>query len=329
MDIYRAILEQAGGDARQGGDLHEELWTRLLRRENPRHHNVRVTRGDQGIDGIALTDPVLGEVSIYQAKFFDELCEEHHREPVRKSLAKAVQFPGKVTQWILLLPIDPSAREVAWIVSSLKGEVRNRLGASDQLDDLAIEYRTAEHLKDLCVRHLSNAAALLPNSTLALSQRLNEEATRNERLEREMIDRLRTLNEEAIRARRIESLRAANALRVLHQGWADHIGMLGMHGRDPQTSAAEIAACAEEVETFAHARTREAFDAEPLAPGVGHLVYQVYVRSRQLRSMAVQVQVAQAAGVPGPDAQMRAGVRELLGACREVLAFVYPFLIVR
>lgn len=327
MDIYRAILEQAGGDARQGGDLHEQLWTRLLRRENPRHHNVRVSRGDHGIDGIALTDPVLGEVSIYQAKFFAELSDERHRKSVRESLSTAVQFPGEVTRWTLLLPIDPSAPEVAWIVSSLKHEVARMLGASANLNDLAIEYRTGEQLQDLCLRHLSDAAALLPDSTLALSQRLADASKRNEMLEREMIDRLRTLNEESVRTRRIESLRAGHALKVLHQGWADHIGLLDQYRRDPNASAADVAMCAEQLEAFALARTREAFDAEPLAAGVGDFVYQIYLRSRHVRSIAVQVQVAQAAGVPGPYVPMRNQLQDLLGRCRNLQALVAQFLI--
>lgn len=327
MDIYGAILEQAGGDARQGGDLHEQLWNRLLRREDPRHHNVRMSRGDHGIDGIALTDPVLGEVSIYQAKFFAELSDERRRKSVRESLLTAVQFPGKVSRWTLLLPIDPSAIEVAWIVSSLKHEVASMLGTSASLHDLAIEYRTGEQLQDLCLRHLSDAAALLPDSMLALSQRLADATKRNEMLEREMIDRLRTLNEESVRTRRVESLRAGNALKVLNQGWADHIGLLDLYRRDQNARAADVATCAEQIETFSLARTREAFDAESLAPGVGGFVYQIYLRSRHVRSAAVQVQVAQAAGLPGPYAHMRDQLRDLLDRCRELQAFVAQFLI--
>jgi hypothetical protein len=43
MNIYDAILEEANGSSLQGGHLHEELWNRLLRLEDARHHNVRVT----------------------------------------------------------------------------------------------------------------------------------------------------------------------------------------------------------------------------------------------------------------------------------------------
>jgi hypothetical protein len=56
-------VDQAGDDLRKAGDVHEDLWNRLLSREDPRFHNVRVARGDGGIDGFVLKDPLFGHAS--------------------------------------------------------------------------------------------------------------------------------------------------------------------------------------------------------------------------------------------------------------------------
>ncbi len=320
MNIYGAILEEANGSSLQAGHLHEELWNRLLRLEDARHHNVRVTNGDHGIDGLVLTDPVLGHVSIYQAKFFRDLAEGPHREAVRKSLAKAAQFAATVTRWTLLLPFMPSAAEVAWIVSDLRREVASSWTQSTALANLSIDYRTGEYLNDLCLRHLPDAAAMLPRSVLALSSRLADADERNRLIEREMVDRLRALNDHSIRAHQVQSQRALGALKILNQGWADHTVALGLLRRVPGTTPEEVETFAAQLEAFALARTQHALDADPIAAGAGDLGSRIYILSRHLRASAVQAQVAQ--GDTGAQERMRSQMNELQESCQQLQTLV-------
>jgi hypothetical protein len=76
FDVYRAIQEHAPDNSPvAAGNLHEEIWKDLLRRADPRFRNVKVTRGDGGMDGIQFLDPATGEARIFQAKFFASSAE--------------------------------------------------------------------------------------------------------------------------------------------------------------------------------------------------------------------------------------------------------------
>jgi hypothetical protein len=103
IDVYQAILEHApNGTYTAAGDLHEAIWTDLLRRSDPKVHNVRVTRGDGGIDGVGFQDPVTGEARVYQAKFFQDLSDDKdaHKKAVVEAFVRAHCHPFACTSWV-------------------------------------------------------------------------------------------------------------------------------------------------------------------------------------------------------------------------------------
>ena len=139
-------------------------------------------------------------------------------------------------------------------------------------------------------------------------------------IEREMLDRLRTLSDQSIRAHQVQSRRAMGALKILNQGWGDLTGTLGLLKRVPGTTPEEIEMFAAQLEAFALARTQYGMDADPIAEGTGDLVSHIYVLSRHLRSSAVQVQVGQA-DISAQE-RMRSQMNDLFASCQQLQTLV-------
>lgn len=294
MTIYGEILEQAGGEAVAAGFIHEKLWERLLRREDPRFHNVRITRGDGGIDGVILKDPVLGRVTVFQAKFFTDLSKKDHRDAVVKAFGKAHGHDFLVVEWKLLLPITVSHQDLNWLYGGgLKKKAVELFGASseDRIITCGVECYGETHLEDLCSRHLDIVLEVLPKSGLAFAAKLDEERARASYLQLEIVDRLRIINQEQIRQRQVDRERACNALLVLNQGWANHVGILELEERGGK-DVKQAEKIATDLERFAERRVDHALMAEGLCPGIGKKMAAIYQATRMLRATAVQAQVS-------------------------------------
>jgi len=315
MAIYDDILNQAGGNHKAAGDLHELLWERLLRREDPRFHNVRITRGDGGIDGFVLQDPMLATATVFQAKFFSDISSDEHRAAIQKAFSTAHDHTFRVVDWILLLPIAISHGDLNWLVGeTLKTAAKAVLDSRKHrnIDACIINYRIASHLEDLCRRHLDVVAELLPASTQALLQQIATERNRADALQVEIADRLRLLNDEAIRQRQVEVHRVRSALRLLYQGWGNHIVTLEQ-AKQLNWDAYTIEHKAADLERFAELRTSQALAIEGLYSDINEQIGAVYRSARMLRASAVQAQID-----PQHTLQMKAELNALISAVREL-----------
>ncbi|MFH0728778.1 MAG: hypothetical protein V2B19_20890 [Pseudomonadota bacterium] len=293
MSLYEDILNQTYGNRKAAGDLHELLWEQLLRREEPRFHNVRVTRGDGGIDGFVLRDPVLGSASVFQAKFYSDISSEEHCKNIVEAFARAHSHKFIVVDWCLLLPVTISHKELNWLIGGDLREKAKGLVAKERhqyIDACAISYQLESHLQNLCIRHLDVSAQFLPKSSLALIEKFEKERTRADFLQTEIADRLRIINQGLIRQRQIEFERAYNALRVLNQGWANHTGMLNLLMRD-KIGPDKVEQFAAELEAFAERRIDQALIAEGLCSEIGRIVTNIYQAARRLRADAIHTQL--------------------------------------
>jgi hypothetical protein len=223
IDIYNYILEHADNNPRAAGDLHEKIWGALLHRSDPGFHNVRLTRGDGGIDGIVFTDPVNGEAKVYQAKFYKDLNKPDHKKAIVDSFITAHGHSFPCVEWVLLFPRLLSSEDLGWLMGDMKRELlielKNDPDLKRKIDPCAISFQDAQDLGCLIFQHLDIAAKYLPDSALALAEQLKTEREARTVEQVEMHRLLRSLNEEAIRKHEIDTLRAKAALHVLIQGW--------------------------------------------------------------------------------------------------------------
>ena len=293
MPLYTEILDHVGGNPKAAGDLHETIWEKLLRREDPRFHNVRVTRGDGGIDGFILKDPVLGSASVFQAKFYDSISSDKHKTSIVEAFVRAHSHKFRVVDWFLLLPVAISHKELDWLIAGgLKEEAKKKI-AEDRysfVDNCGISVKVESHLQDLCIRHIDIVSEHLPKSSLALSVSLAEERDRANHLQIEIADRLRIINQGMIRQRQVDLERAYNALLILNQGWGDHYGMLKYAKRN-RMDLAKVEQLAAELESFSERRFDHALIAEGMCEGSLSAVTGIYNSARMLRSLVVQSQI--------------------------------------
>ncbi len=243
FDAYAAIQEHAANDsATAAGDLHEEIWADLLRRVDPRVHNVRVTRGDGGLDGVAFLDPVTGQARVYQAKFFEDLKDATPRPKASKTPKKTSKKTAKkkavapsghrgdvidafvrahghsfiCTSWVLLLPSAVSHADLSWLMGGLKADAiaeagtRNGLPAdiAQRITGCAVEFKDRRDLNDLLGQYLDVAAIHLPRSSLSLAKELKDERAGRKKDRDDVAEILRNLREESIRSHQAETRRA-------------------------------------------------------------------------------------------------------------------------
>ncbi len=287
MSTYDEILDATPGhEPVAAGHLHEEIWVDLLRRETPDLHDVRVTRGDGGIDGIAWLDPLLNHAHIYQAKFFRDL-DEKHRQEVLKSFVSAHSHPYRCARWTLLVPFELSANELSWLRVSLRAEAENALPTkSKEMKTCVIDYKDSRDLSDLLQRHLDVAAQHLPASVGALQAQLDQAEKRTSYLEREVANRMADIQDGLIRDRAVQSRRAIVAVKVLNQGWAnakgDLQGLIGLNRVQPRT----VRDVGGVLEGLAERRLREAYEVEGMIPGIAHDVGAIHMQARRLVGLA-------------------------------------------
>lgn len=303
MSIYEMILANAPKRIhRVAGDLHEAIWEELLRAEDPSFHNVRLTRGDGGIDGIVFCDPKYGGNTIFQAKFFKDINTTSHKKAVIKSFVEAHKHAFECNQWILLIPFDMSHKELSWLMGTMKIEAKKQLPKSIHrhkiVDSCRILYKDESQMLTMLRNNLDIAYRHLPRSALALEKIVEIERERADKLEKEIADRLREIQKEAIRNREVETRRAVAFLKILNQGWANYLGMLE-HGlitvrrsqpNGTEKASFEIEEFAKGLEIFTRQKIDEASATEGLVNGISDLVAGILINSRQLTFVAINYQ---------------------------------------
>lgn len=328
MNVYQEILDAApNGTHVSAGDLHEEIWFELLKLEDPTFHNVRLARGDGGIDGITFIDPTTGEAHIVQAKFFADLTDPARRSAVVSAFLTAHRLAFACSTWELLLPRQVSHHELQWLMVSMKMDALAMLDAEHtaELAKLAdkkggtskkqsaqaqvfadernkveprirlcsVKYRDGDDLERLMARQVSVAAAFLPSSKLTLEHDLARERKARVDDQRGYGEVLEVLRQDAIRQRQLDSRTALAALKMLNQGWTNHLGsaqrLIAMKSPPEQV---ELQAA--DTEEFTERKAQQAFEAEALVPGVSDLVHRAHYEARLLRQVAVVAGVGMA-----------------------------------
>lgn len=332
MGIYDDILRNAPGqDHVAAGHLHEQLWETLLRRESPDLHNVRLGRGDGGIDGVEFMDPVLNTAHIYQAKFFSKL-DEDHRPAVLNSFVTAHKHTFPCTRWTLLVPFEPSAPELNWLTVGMRTEALTQLTDATHNARAAaceIRYKDSTDLEDLLKRNLPIAAQLLPDSVLALQDAIRAEREKSSNIDREVAARVRELHDSLIREREAQRRRALSAAAMLNQGWANHLftfQRLLVPADDAETHTAAIEAAAEQLVTFAETRMRDAYHADGLGVGLAELVSRIHNIGRKLHAVA-RPGLFQAATTPASYTNMMRAIVDDIKTLQQQLATIlqhYP-----
>lgn len=85
----------------------------MLGRELPRSVHLRPSRGDGGIDVLDPVDDTTADV--YQIKYFATSLTDDRKEQIRRSVRRIVANPNvRVRNWYLVVPLRPSAEELAW-----------------------------------------------------------------------------------------------------------------------------------------------------------------------------------------------------------------------
>lgn len=299
FDVYEAILAQApNGAYTAAGDLHEAIWIDLLRRSDPKVHNVRVTRGDGGLDGVGFQDPVSGEARVYQAKFFKDVSDDGHKKAVVEAFVRAQSHPFTCTSWVLLYPRLFSHTELGWVMGELKKEAFNfvptvnwaHANAIPRIKACAVEYRDATDLVDLLTSYLDIAATHLPQSHLALSAELKKEREGRDHERAQFARNLQVLTDEAIRAHQADTRRAKAALSILNQGWTDLTTTLKLALVDRRLGP-QIQKIASLIEEHATSRSVHAYSCEGLVPGISVRVAEINYQARVLKQVAVVSEV--------------------------------------
>jgi hypothetical protein len=324
-DIYEAIqAHAAAGSPAVAGNLHEEIWVELLRRSDPTVHNVRVTAGDGGIDGVGFQDPVTGLATVYQCKFFKDMAAKGHREDIVEAFVRACSHSFVCTTWVLLLPRQLSAKDLGWLMTDMR---KDALALASRIDKAAkakaaakkapqkkarkpikaaklprvslpvdvdarlsgcgIHYKEGQDLEDLLRRNLDVAGRFLPESAMALMDELCKERSAFDLERRNAWDLVDELRAESIRNHQVESRRAKAALSILNQGWANLTGTLQLALVDKRLSKAQVHEVAGLIEEHATSRAVHAYSCEGLVPGISELVAEINYQARVLKQVGV------------------------------------------
>lgn len=301
MELYQDILESAPNKTyTSAGDLHEEIWIELLKREDSEIHNVRLSRGDCGIDGLRMIDPVLGTVHTYQAKFFPEIGnDEKKKKAITKSFISVHANPLLCEAWTLLVPFKFSAKEIFWLYRDMKPTAIEMLTKMHdekttnfkactydvqlrRIKKCQIKYMDLDNLLDLLRRHLDIGSKYLPESKLNLLYELEVEKDKNSALDRDSMAILRRIQEDNIRRRKSETQRAISAIKMLNQGWSNFYFQLKQYLRIDEKSD-KLQDLGIDIEEFSRSKQFEAFESEGLLPGISDLLVTIHIQSRLLQ----------------------------------------------
>jgi hypothetical protein len=297
MNYYEVIHAHApGGTTTASGDLHEDIWDTLLRLEDPNFHNVRVTRGDGGIDGIVFIDPVGGKCRIYQAKCVPELKDDtgDRKDSIVKAFVTAMLHRVECVQWTLLLPRELSHADLNWLMIDLRADavvclealVPPKPIAVARAKRCAIAYKDGADLDRLLRANLDVAARLLPESSLALIEAVHQERAARTRDRAELADRLNLVKDEAMRRHATEARVARAALSILNQRWGSSVTMLQLWLMNPNRVPTTLIEIARQVELLALSRTPHAFACEGLVPGISRAISTIHYESLVLQQVA-------------------------------------------
>ena len=305
MDIYQAILETAPNQtSTAAGDLHEQLWIDLLKQEDPEIHNVRLSRGDRGIDGLKVIDPVLGVVHNYQAKFFPKIGNDNQRKKrITQSFLSVHANPLLCETWTLLVPFKFSSQEIFWLFKDMKIDAlillekmrdKNILNVADcscdvqvrRINNCKIKFRDLDDLIELLRRHLDICSKYLPESKFSLLYELQKEKEKNAIIKRDTSSLLMRLQEDNIRRRKVETQRATSAIKMLNQGWANYNGLLKQYLRIKKQPK-DYCKLGVEIEAFSQTKEFEAFESEGLLPGISNILGNIHIHSRILQQVSI------------------------------------------
>jgi hypothetical protein len=100
----------------------EEVVSTILRATIAEAKRVRVYRGDGGVDTFTGTWGALGELDVYQIKYFITQWKSSQRQQIRDSYQTAARNPDyNLSKWILVVPTNLTSKDHKWF-----DEWRNR-----------------------------------------------------------------------------------------------------------------------------------------------------------------------------------------------------------
>ena len=106
-------LRDAHGDA-GAREVFEKICTELMyARYGSGAHNIRVSKGDDGID--ILVGDFTSPIELFQCKFFLDGISDSQKAQIRQSFKTAVESEDyRMRRWILCVPCCLSAKEFKW-----------------------------------------------------------------------------------------------------------------------------------------------------------------------------------------------------------------------
>ena len=94
----------------------ERLIAQLVRLDHPDGRQVAVSQGDGGFD--VISGSTIGDLAVWQSKFFYPSFKPAHRHSTAKSLAAAVKTAGEeggtLCQWTLCVPVELDVKSQQW-----------------------------------------------------------------------------------------------------------------------------------------------------------------------------------------------------------------------
>ena len=109
---FRYLRDQYGDAGAR--DVFESICTQLLQaRYGEEAHNIRVSRGDEGID--ILVGDFQSPIENYQCKYFIDGIDSSQRTQIKNSFDRALHAEDySMRKWILCVPCSLSASEFKW-----------------------------------------------------------------------------------------------------------------------------------------------------------------------------------------------------------------------
>ena len=109
---FRYLRDQYGDAGAR--DIFESICTQLLQaRYGEEAHNIRVSRGDEGID--ILVGDFQSPIENYQCKYFIDGIDSSQRPQIKNSFDRALHAEDySMRKWILCVPCSLSASEFKW-----------------------------------------------------------------------------------------------------------------------------------------------------------------------------------------------------------------------
>lgn len=133
---FRYLRDQHGDAGAR--EIFEKICTNLMHaRFGADAHNVRVKKGDGGID--ILVGDFLKPIDNYQCKYFIDGIEDSQKAQIRQSFERAISSNDyRMKKWVLCVPCCLDTKEFKWW-SEWKGE-------KQKLNDIEIELYDGQYL---------------------------------------------------------------------------------------------------------------------------------------------------------------------------------------